>query len=103
VNGCFPRLMAPNLTVTDGQQVTIALHNYSDQLYNLSIPEFNASTGLVSGGDIGKVSFTANRVGSFPVYGDCSSGNASSPRVTGCDVPQFNGTMTVLPRPRFPF
>jgi len=85
-----------NFTVKEGQVVTLFVFNTDDNTHGLAIPAFGVDTGIVKHGITAQVSFTANKVGTFPFNeppGYCTGGNGNI-----CNSAQdLKGTMTVTP------
>ena len=76
-NSTYDTYAPRNFTVTEGQHVTIVVQNTDDGPHSLTIPQFNVNTGILQGGQTGRVSFTPNQVGTFEYFepaGVCNSG-----------------------------
>jgi plastocyanin len=84
-----------NVTVKQGQVVTLAVFNSDDNTHGLAIPAFNVDTGIIKHGITARVTFTANKVGTFPFYeppGYCTGGNGNV-----CNSAQdLHGILTVV-------
>ncbi len=85
-----------NVIVRQGQVVTFAVFNTDDNTHGLTIPAFNVDTGIIKHGITARVTFTANKVGTFPFDeppGYCTGGNGNV-----CNSAQdLKGNLTVTP------
>jgi plastocyanin len=85
-----------NVTVKLGQVVTFAVFNTDDNTHGLAIPAFNVDTGIIKHGITARVTFTADKVGTFPwdePVGYCTGGNGNV-----CNSAQdLKGSLTVAP------
>jgi nitrous oxide reductase len=85
-----------NFTVKEGQQVTLAVLNTDDNTHGLVIDQFKVDTGIINGGNTGRVTFVANQTGTFRFYeppGYCKGGFGNV-----CNSQQHMiGNMTVTP------
>jgi plastocyanin len=77
-----------NATVSLGQQVTMVIFNDDDNPHTFAIQAFNATTGPIPGSLSGRVSFVADKAGSFPFYSPLSADDAQG-------LTDLNGTLTV--------
>ncbi|MDG6978987.1 MAG: cupredoxin domain-containing protein [Nitrososphaerota archaeon] len=85
-----PRLAPANLTLMEGQHVTIIFDNTDDGPHEFRIGTFGVSTGIVRGGQTTAVSFIPNKIGTFTIVQPCPQGPAPTP----CGI---EGYVTVLP------
>ncbi len=85
-----------SLTVKQGEVVTLAVFNSDDNTHGLVIPAFNVDTGIIKHGITARVTFTADKVGTFTFDeppGYCTGGNGNV-----CNSAQdLRGNMTVTP------
>ncbi len=85
-----------NVTVKLGQVITFAVFNTDDNTHGLAIPAFNVDTGIIKHGITARVTFTADKVGTFPwdePIGYCTGGNGNV-----CNSAQdLKGNLTVTP------
>ena len=85
-----------NVTVRLGQVVTFSVFNSDDNTHGLAIPAFNVDTGIIKHGITAQVTFTANKVGTFPWDEPpryCTGGNGNV-----CNSAQdLRGNLTVIP------
>ncbi len=85
-----------NVTVTQGQTVTLAVYNTDDNTHGLAIPAFSVDTGIIKHGSTARVTFTANKIGTFLINeppGYCMGGNGNV-----CNSAQdLKGRLTVEP------
>lgn len=85
-----------NVTVRQGQVVTLVVFNTDDNTHGLAIPSLNVDTGIIKHGITARVTFTADKVGTFawdepPGY--CTGGNGNI-----CNSSQdLKGSLTVMP------
>jgi heme/copper-type cytochrome/quinol oxidase subunit 2 len=82
-----------NFTVKEGQRVTLVLDNKDVYPHELQIPEFGVNTGVVQGGQTGKVSFVPHKAGTFG-FGQVASYCIAGP-APNCPVLGLDGNMTV--------
>jgi len=75
-------------TVTSGQTLTLVVFNDDKSPHAFAIRAFNASTGDIQPGKTGRVTFVANKVGTFPFYSPLSADEANG-------MTDLNGTLTV--------
>jgi plastocyanin len=85
-----------NVIVRQGQVVTLAVFNTDDNTHGLAIPAFNVDTGIIKKGITARVTFTADKIGTFPwdePPGYCTGGNGNI-----CNSAQdLKGNLTVIP------
>ena len=85
-----------NVIVRQGQVVTLAVFNTDDNTHGLAIPALNVDTGIVRHGVTARVTFTAEKLGTFawdepPGY--CTGGNGNV-----CNSAQdLKGNLTIIP------
>jgi plastocyanin len=75
--GTTDRYSPDNLTVRQGQQVTLAVLNTDDNTHGLVIDKFKVDTGIINAGQTVRVTFVANQTGTFTYYeppGYCKGG-----------------------------
>jgi heme/copper-type cytochrome/quinol oxidase subunit 2 len=75
--GTTDRYSPDNITVRQGQQVTLAVLNTDDNTHGLVIDQFKVDTGIILGGQTTRVTFIANQTGTFRYYeppGYCKGG-----------------------------
>src|ERR1700730_2615944 len=85
-----------NVTVRQGQVVTFAVFNTDDNTHGLAIPAFKVDTGIIKHGITVRVTFTADKIGTFPwdePPGYCTGGNGNL-----CNSAQdLRGNLYVIP------
>jgi heme/copper-type cytochrome/quinol oxidase subunit 2 len=85
-----------NLTVRQGEVVTLAVFNSDDNTHGLDIPAFNVDTGIIPHGITARVTFTASKIGTFQFFepaGYCTGGKGNV-----CNSAQdLRGKLTVTP------
>lgn len=80
-------------TVKLGQNVTFVVFNDDSTAHDFGIPAFgNASTGAIQPSATGRVTFVADKAGTFPWYSPLNASYISS---AGFDSDTLNGTLTV--------
>jgi len=80
-------------TVKLGQNVTFVVFNDDSSAHDFGIPAFgNVSTGTIQSSATGRMTFIADKVGTFPWY---SPMNATYIASAGFDSDTLNGTLTV--------
>jgi heme/copper-type cytochrome/quinol oxidase subunit 2 len=85
-----------NVTVREGQSVTLAVFNDADVTHGLVLPAFNVDTGIIPSKHTIRASFLADKVGTFSFNSPAS--HCSGRAVNACDNQQgLDGTLTVLP------
>jgi len=81
-----------NFTVSQGQTVVLVVQNTDDNPHGLAIPAFNVDTGAIKSGGTVRVTFVADKAGTFTFSepaGYCGANCNSAQKMTG--------TMTVKP------
>lgn len=63
--GTVDTYVPDNFTVTEGQNVTLAITNTDDNTHGLVLSMFGVNTGLILPGDTKRVWFLANETGTF--------------------------------------
>ncbi len=85
-----------NVIVRQGQVVTLAVFNTDDNTHGLVVPAFNVDTGVIKHGITARVTFTPDKLGTFPFDeppGYCTGGNGNI-----CNSAQdLKGNLTVIP------
>ncbi len=85
-----------NFTVVQGEQVNLVVLNTDDNTHGLVIPQFNVDTGVIPSDHTVRVSFVADKSGTFQFYeppGYCGGGVGNV-----CNSVQLmTGNMTVIP------
>jgi plastocyanin len=66
--GTTDRYSPDNVTVKQGQQVTLAVLNTDDNTHGLKIDQLKVDTGIIHGGKTARVTFIANQTGTFKYY-----------------------------------
>jgi heme/copper-type cytochrome/quinol oxidase subunit 2 len=93
--GTTDRYAPDNITVRQGQQVTLAVLNTDDNTHGLVIDQFKVDTGIINGGQTARVTFIPNQTGTFSYYeppGYCKGGFGNV-----CNsVQHMIGNMTVV-------
>lgn len=77
-----------NATATVGQTVTFVVFNDDDSPHVFNITAFNATTGVIASGYSGRMTFVADKAGSFPFWCPLSADDAQGEN-------DLNGTLTV--------
>ncbi len=85
-----------NFTVVQGERVALVVLNTDDNTHGLVIPQFNVDTGIIPSGNTVRVTFVADKSGTFQFYepqGYCTKGVGNV-----CNsVQRMTGNMTVIP------
>lgn len=75
--GTVDTYVPDNFTVTYGKNVTLAISNTDDNSHGISIPQFGVNNTLILPGATARISFVANKTGTFEYTeppGDCKGG-----------------------------
>jgi hypothetical protein len=84
-----------NFTVTEGQRVTLVFDNTDDTPHELAIPALNVTTGIVQSGQIVRIVFIPNKIGTFG-FGQPGAMCKVVNQGAVCNPLAVNGNVTVL-------
>ena len=85
-----------NVTLKQGETVTILVFNTDDNTHGLVIPGLNVDSGIIQGSHSARLTFTATTVGAFPFNSPPSYCTGGVGNV--CNSAQdLTGTLTVTP------
>jgi uncharacterized cupredoxin-like copper-binding protein len=91
----FDDFSPQNFTVTEGQHITLVFRNTDDTPHELAIPALNLATGVVPGGQVVRIVFVPDRVGTFGFGQPSGMCDLNVPKGTVC-TDLMNGNVTVL-------